>query len=274
MRTILCPVDFSETSITAMLYAYDIAVKSGAQLYLLHTYHIPKVVALRGQHQQTEQNTYLSYEREAGDKLDNLMNWLNKIHAPSSVNATYRVVSNFALDEIVKASYETEADLIVMETTFVSNLKDIFYGTHTVRVIEETHRPVLVVPASAQYTKISHILYTTQADKNQVAEAIYVSEFARFFEAKVAILPVQTSAMASKHQAQSMAEAHMPAGNFPEENNYIVDPAKSIQDTIEIFLKENPSALLAISAHRKQLLEEVTSGNCSQPLHTPVLVLQ
>jgi nucleotide-binding universal stress UspA family protein len=257
-----------------MLYAYDIALKSGAQLHLLHTYHIPKVVALRGQYQETELNTFITYESEANDKLSNLIDWLNKIYAPASVQTSYRVVSNFALDEIVKTSYETEADLIVMETSFANNLKDIFFGTYTVRVIEETHRPVLVVPSSANYTKITHILYTTQADKNQAAEAAYVNDFAHFLEAKVAILPVQSSAMASRHQAQSALEMPMPSGNFSEKNNYILAPANSIQDTIDGFFEQNPSALLAISAHRKQLLEEVTSGNRSQPLHTPVLVLQ
>src|SRR5690349_21428231 len=98
MRTILCPFDFSETSTKALLYAYDIALATGASLFLLHTYHIPRVVPLMEGYQQPEQEVHITYEREAFEKMDNLIKWLNKIYAPAAIKAVCKTVSNFAVD--------------------------------------------------------------------------------------------------------------------------------------------------------------------------------
>jgi nucleotide-binding universal stress UspA family protein len=272
MRTILCPVDFSETSIKALLYAYDIALATDAGLFLLHTYHIPGVVPLMEGHRQPEWEVHLSYEREALEKMDNLIYWLNKIHAPAQVKAVYKTVLAFAVDEIVKTAYEQDIDLIVLGTKNTRDLKSIFSGTNTVRVIEETHCPVCVVPASAPYASIKHILYTPH--QTQPQETLFVNGLTKAFHAALTLIPVREKTLAASHQAQAMSGTGSAADNLPPLFNQVVDSGQPIQQTITTFVREHPATLLVISAGRRHLLDEVMAAQVSPPLHAPVLILQ
>jgi nucleotide-binding universal stress UspA family protein len=276
MKTILCPTDFSENCIKSLLYAYDIALQSGAELLLLHTYHIPRIVPLMEGFQQPELGMHLTYEREVTEKMDNLLNWLNKIYAPASVRARYKLVSNFATDEIIKTTYDQDVDLIVMGTKS-KDLKDIFLATNTVRVIEETPCPLLVVPDAALYTKISHILYTSHNPRKE--EISCVRSFAKAFNASVTLLHIPHQALAVTHQAQAISGNDLLADKLPDIFNDIISTKQNIQKAISSFIADKPSALLAISAYRRNLLHEVvaasnTSGQISHSLHTPVLILK
>lgn len=270
MRTILCPIDFSETSIKALLYAYDIALATGASLSLLHTYHIPRVVQLMKAYPQPDLEAHITYEREALEKMDNLISWLNKIYAPAAVKSFYKTVSSFAVDEIIKTAYEQYVDLIVLGTKNTKDLKSIFFGTNTVRVIEETHLPVLVVPALATYTTISHMLYISHQSHKQ--EIQFANNFAKVFNASVTLVHMQEKNLAASHQSQAIAAGTLPA-KAQQLYGDVISSGKSIQQTISDFTNEHASSMLAISASRRQLLDEVISEKNPCPLHMPVLIL-
>ncbi len=269
---ILCPIDFSENSTKVLLFAYDIALATGAELFLLHTYHIPKVVPLMEQYQHPEMEAHITYEREATEKLENLMNWLNKIHAPATVKAVYRIGSAFAVDEIVKASYEQAIDLIVLGTKYTKDLKSIFFGSTIVRVIEETHCPVLVIPAAAPYAKINHLLFTSHQIPQQ--EMLLINELAKAFNAQVTLMLMREKSMAASHGAQANSGNDDASENTQFQFNQVLNTGQDIQRSISSFMEEHSSTLLAISANRRHLLDEVNTGQLSYPLYTPVLILQ
>ncbi|MDO1445413.1 universal stress protein [Rhodocytophaga aerolata] len=272
MQTILCPIDFSENSTKVLLYAYDIALATGAELFLLHTYHIPRVVPLMEQYQHPEVEAHITYEREAREKLENLMNWLNKIHAPATVKAVYKIGSAFAVDEIVKTTYEQGVDLIVLGTRYIKDLKSIFFGSTIVRVIEETHRPVLVIPAAAPYAKINHLLFTSHQFPQQ--EMLLIKELAKAFEAQVTLMLMREKSMAASHGAQAISGNDDTSENTQFQHTQVLHTGHDIQRSISSFMEEHPSTLLAISASRRHLLDEVNAGQASYPLYTPVLILR
>ncbi len=275
MKTILCPTDFSKCSLYALLYAYEIALQSGAKLYLLHTYHMPVIIPLMEKHLHPEPAASKQYEREISEKMENLVAWLNKIYAPARVSTTYRIVPNFTVDEVVKVTYEEQIDLIVMSTTETGELKDIFLKMPVVRVIEETQCPVLTIPARASYTQIRRMLYITQADVVPAEELAFIKNFSALFNASVTMLhtsgAVHTSS--SSRQARSVA----PAAVYESSAEYALTDV-NIPETIYTINQQTPADLLIISAHRKNLLEQLHATRSSlqsgYQLDVPVLILR
>jgi nucleotide-binding universal stress UspA family protein len=158
MKTFLVPVDFSETSKNAALYAANLAATiPGAEVIL---YNVYGKVYLPG-----SDNTENSRRNVSLNELENLKKSIEslKTGVPGAAipDITFvaeegSFVSN--LEQLVKLN---KFDLIVMGITGSSRLTQIFMGTNTLHVIRHVETPVLIVPPDAKYTGIKKVLFTS-----------------------------------------------------------------------------------------------------------------
>lgn len=136
---VLCPVDFSEPSRRALAYAAAIAEHFGATLDILAVDDplLAEVAASTGQ-VSLEQETARELERFARGTLE---------PPPHSAGVTaFHVRIGKPATEILKASLELPADLIVMGSHGRTGVGRLFFGSTTERVLRETTVPVLVTP--------------------------------------------------------------------------------------------------------------------------------
>jgi nucleotide-binding universal stress UspA family protein len=141
-RRILCPVDFSVSSLDALAYALNMAQEADAQLTLLHVVELPPVLS----EAPTMPPPDLPRIREAA-----AADARNKLHAliPESAH-TYctvetAVVEGRAYRQILQHATERQSDLIVMGVHGRGKLDLLVFGSTTHHVIRASACPVLIV---------------------------------------------------------------------------------------------------------------------------------
>jgi nucleotide-binding universal stress UspA family protein len=186
IKKILVPTDLSQNAENAMMYAFDLAKKSGARVavfYSFDRYH-------------TQDGTYTDVFDLAMESADNA---LEKHVADALAKGSYSSVSynlhtlpgGFmeGMKEIIDIA---DADLIVMGTKGATGLKEVWVGSNTVSVIEKIKLPIMVVPAEASLKGISKILFMTDLKPiNNDTALDMLSEIALLANAKVRIANVK-----------------------------------------------------------------------------------
>ena len=127
-QQILCPIDFSEASKSALQYAEELAIKSDAKLVIAHAFARPATWDQEGQREPSSQVV-----RERMDAVTCNVPFTHVMHAgpPGPV--------------ICWLAQEHECDLIVMATHGRTGLKHLLLGSTAEYVLQHARCPVLTV---------------------------------------------------------------------------------------------------------------------------------
>jgi nucleotide-binding universal stress UspA family protein len=143
-QRILVPVDFSETSQSAVRQAVDLAASFRSSLILLHV----------GDRAAADVATEFPLGLEAS-LLDAERERLLKVLTPAEqaqLHPEFVIVAGSPAHEIVRCADEREVDLIVMGTHGRSGVSHMLIGSVAERVIRSAPCPVLVVRNSGPVT--------------------------------------------------------------------------------------------------------------------------
>jgi nucleotide-binding universal stress UspA family protein len=141
-RRILCPVDFSESSLDALVYAINLAEEADAQLTLLHAVEVPAVLI----EERTMPALDLSRVRDAvAAEARRRLYELIPQSARTYCTVETAVVEGRAYREILRHATERQADLIVMGVHGRGALDLLVFGSTTHHVIRASACPVLIV---------------------------------------------------------------------------------------------------------------------------------
>jgi nucleotide-binding universal stress UspA family protein len=142
IRTILVPIDFSDSARNIVEWAAHLANGSETKLVLFHAYHLPV------EFQQLE-GAYLPPDFWANVKSESQASLARhetelreRGHSVESV-----VREGYAATAIVDEATEIDADLIVIGTHGLSGLKHMLLGSVAERVVQKAPCPVLTVKA-------------------------------------------------------------------------------------------------------------------------------
>lgn len=136
-KTVLVPTDFSPHADNALAFARKLSEKTGANLVLLHAYHLP--AGMDASAAVIDDVVRRSVEEEAKRALAALRGAGGQ---PALVVAHGRPET-----AIVEAAIEQQADLVVMGTRGRTGLASFFLGSTAERVIRRSHVPVIAVKA-------------------------------------------------------------------------------------------------------------------------------
>lgn len=133
IKEILVPVDFSNCSTKALMYAIPFAKQFGARITVAHIapYFVqPPSLAI-------DDTQLLEESRQALNKL------AQDVGAHVKTQAVFRVGN--PASKIVEVAQECAADLIIISTQGKSGLAHVFLGSTAERVVRHAPCPVLVV---------------------------------------------------------------------------------------------------------------------------------
>ncbi len=136
---ILCPVDFSSTSESALVYAIDLAEQLGAKLTLLHVHQVPIYTAPDGAFTPTPDWTTRM--------LDASQQELNRLKSTRGARVALqdKLVQGVPHVEIKRIAEQIDADLIVMGTHGRTGLGLMLLGSVAERVARTAKVPVLTI---------------------------------------------------------------------------------------------------------------------------------
>ena len=137
---VLCPVDFSDASLSALRYARLVAEHFGTRLMVLAVEDplLTEAVGLGTGTGWDPGDTRRELETFAERGLGGDM--------PLSTKVDYEVAVGRPADEILRVAAEHSCELIVMSTHGLTGMRKLFFGSTTERVLRDTRVPVLATP--------------------------------------------------------------------------------------------------------------------------------
>ena len=185
MKRILLATDFSTISENAFVYASMMAQTLKAEVHVLHVYSLPDI---RNQYVgTTTAKVFDTVEQEEGELFDKEVTKLKKLAdslKTSNVDYSYHLRRGEVVPEILRGASETGADLIVMGTKGASGLREIFLGSITGKVINESTGLVLAIPEDARFDgKLDHVAMTTDYKPEDSKAFMAGLHFAQLFDA-------------------------------------------------------------------------------------------
>jgi len=137
LKNILVPIDFSDTSRTALQYAVPFAKQFEARITLLHVVDLPMYPQEFGYVLVDESQTLDGQKKSLADLAARTI-------APELLAQTI-VRRGAAWDAVIAVAREMQADLIITTTHGYTGLKHVLMGSTAERIVRHAPCPVLVV---------------------------------------------------------------------------------------------------------------------------------
>jgi len=170
IKRILVPIDFSQNSITACLFAFALAKNLGAEIKLLHVYNDPFVdsgyVPTRASYQNFSRNVLHEIEEMAQKNLigflEELKIKLNELKL-NDVKFHYNLRRGKPEYQIVNMAETYQPYIIIVGAQGAGKMPNDIIGSVTTKVIENTTVPILAIPESWEYKEFERLnmLYAT-----------------------------------------------------------------------------------------------------------------
>ena len=271
MKTILVPTDFSKCANNAMMYALEVAQRTGSSVTVLYVVY-PNEGVDNSMYDAFFIDDYVK-ERLAGMKT-----WTEKFTSSphlKDVEIRLKCQIGFPVSTICRTAEEVNAMLVVMGTTGASGLSGVLLGSIASGVIAGSTVPVLVVPTRAVFRNFARFALATDF-KMPVGKASMqvMREMLNLQHTGLNVVHVlrDEQQQPDKKQEHALSER---LGTIPHDFHYIHD--NDIPQAIHNFLESTDCNGLVAIAHEHSWAHRLFSKSVSRALahHTtvPILVL-
>ncbi len=265
---IMVPVDLSERSLNAGIYAVNIAEKVSAEINFIYVYEDP----LSGSHKSTsswqEHAKYVAEEAENKAK-EELLEFSNKLNADLPKEKRKNAKINFSLQKgdprktIVKYSNTFTPDLIVMGCRGEAKNKEMV-GEVITEVISKTYRPVLTVPKSAKYPeKKINVMYATNfndADNSSIEELLKIL---KPYDKKIHCIHIDKDLEQNNYKEEKLNNLNkFIKTNFPTEDvecNMLKN--SNLLKAFESFIEEKNIDIISFSSPKRSIIYKIFNPN-------------
>lgn len=275
MNKILCPVDFSATSLNAIEFAVEIGKKFRSTITLVHIFTESDFNRIVGE--EHIGRSFKELLNMADSKMKKLAEQINREYQPQGISHCEYHVGLGELTERLLAFVEDEHyDLIVMGTTGISKVRGVFFGSNTEDVIDKAQVPILCVPHTASFEGFDKIVYASDFMKEDRMAIQEVISFATVFDARISVLHINLNDTESRYK------------NFIEELKSFIQYKKinfvnkrfkeEIGLGIEEFMQEEDSDLLVVFKKQRSFVGSIFHKSLTKTLSystdKPLLVLK
>lgn len=271
MKTILVPTDFSKCANNAMMYALEIAERTGQSITALYVVYPNEGV---------DNNMYDAFfvDNYVKERLKGMSSWAKKFTRSPHLKAVKIQVEcriGFPVSTINQAATELGASLIVMGTTGATGLRGVLLGSIAGGVISATKTPVFVVPPKAVFRNTARFAFATDFRFPVSKASLQVMrEMLNLQHTGLNIVHVVSEHGKQPDQRNEQALSEK-LGEIPHNYHYLHD--KNVVQAVHNFLESTDCNGLVSVAHEHSLLHKLFGKSVSRSLahHTrvPILVL-
>ncbi|MCB0515100.1 MAG: universal stress protein [Chitinophagales bacterium] len=273
MKTILVPVDFSDCSHNAYMYALDMAAAMQFEVVLFHNVF---------PNQGLDNNAYSAFFIEdflaiKEEKLKEYISDALQKDKYRSLKLRYQLEVGFTIPGIVKALEDNNVELIVMGTTGASGLKEMTLGSTTGSVIANTKVPLMAIPPTAKFDQLNtNFVFASDFTRDiNVFSVECLQSLADYKKANVTVLHVLEPKEEQPNTAEIEAQMSSILGHLSHNFHFIED--RSTAKAINIFVQSVDASLLCMLAHQRDFFSKIfytsTTKLVSHHLSVPLLVM-
>lgn len=192
-KRILLPTDFSDNAWSAAVYVLKLYVDEVCEFYFLHALAQSSLLSRKTIETQQETAKHELIELKDMAELANA----NANHSFDIILSSDPLKS--AIDEAIKKHH---INLIVMGTLGATGSKALFFGSHTINIIQKIKScPVLVVPQEYDYEVPTQLAFPTDFKRfYSEAELRSLKELASVFHSKIRIIHINVEEKLSEIQ--------------------------------------------------------------------------
>lgn len=282
MIRILVPLNFTDYSLNAINTALGLSQRTEAELTLLHCFQKPEIDSDEIRVSSAVADETISTESDFYNKLETISAQFFSKHkqsGTSSFNINCKVIKGFPEDLIPAFSNEEGYDLIVMGTKTKGELIKAALGSITNDIIKASTATVLTVPdgiqlVSEKTNKILFLIESAPEDKESLKRLLEISAPFKVDITAVLHRPLR----ADKNDIRKMDELRRYCeANFPDrEIAYEIITGKSFVKSIESYITENPTDLIAMTRRKRKgllkLFKQSVTGRFLFGINAPLLI--
>jgi nucleotide-binding universal stress UspA family protein len=257
MQRIIIPVDFSETSMNAARFAASmLSGRPDTLVILYHNYahdsdyeiHKSYIEALQKELLEKGDNA-VEYELEKGGDL---------------------------IDNLDRLAHTRRATMIAMGLTGRTGLQQKFIGSNTLRTVDRSIYPVMIIPPDATFRDIKNVAFASDlVDVENSTPSVLINAVLGIFNPKLHVVNVNPEHYISvsdetKQQEDKLAEMFAP---YEKQFHYLT--MNDFQDALSTFLTDqNIDMLITIPRHHSGnagLWESSNTRKLAYHSHIPIL---
>jgi len=265
MKNILVPIDFSESSLYAYLFAQQLAEQTQSDLQLIHltTIHIdPYTSGASDVDSILEQNQR---------RLEDFLNENRFLSGEFSISAKAKI--GFAADGILNLASDDNSDMILMGTKGASNLERKVFGSVSIKVATEAKCPVLLIPPNTKYKGIEEILFLSEQANTNAITKLAMKQLCEQFDAYAHVIHVEKQKNEGFHLKRLNIEIMDNRRSFKA----VEIGSSSIVGGVNEYVEHHPIDLSVIITHHRNFLENLFHRSITKQMamHTeiPLMVL-
>lgn len=271
MKNILVPTDYSSAANNALQYAIELAKKTGANLVLVHAYHIPVPT--------TEVPVLVISPLELSEENERRMKRLeNEVISGTDKKIKVKTIvrPGFPADVIIEESIDKKADLIVMGITGKGDKAgEPLLGSIATAVMKRSLIPVLTVPKGTEFREIRKIALAYDYEREMKHSVLLeLKNYVKLFQAELLVVdvinpvevPSMENAVAGIKLERSLEDVHHSL-HFPASDDIIAE--------INSFVDTHNCDLLVMVPHKHKLLSAIfhKSNTRKMAFHTHLPLL-
>ncbi|MEQ9440805.1 MAG: universal stress protein [Cyclobacteriaceae bacterium] len=266
MNKILCPVDFSESSLNAVEFAAKLGAAHEASLTLIHVFtedEFGSTLSSQKLSDRYKKHDTDNLEGHAEDMLKHLADEVYRLEISKGLTACdYHFTYGPLERQIVDYAQEHHYSMIVMGTSGVKDVYEEYVGSNTVKTIERAHCPVLCIPTSAEYRPPKNIMYATNYQEEDTKALARLALFAEPFQAKLHIVHLchdkDLIEKATYEDFQKQIRSTIPYTNLEFEEMRCED---DIVHAIDQYAIEKEMNMVTLLYHRRSFFERLFESN-------------
>lgn len=257
MHRIIIPVDFSATSLNAARFAATMLSGQADTLIILY-------------HNYARESEY----KTSKSHLESLQQELLEKGSPK-VEHELEKGGNF-IDNLDKLAHTRRATLIAMGLTGRSELQQKFIGSNTLKTVDRSLYPVMIIPPDANFTKIKNVAFASDfTDVENSTPAVLINAVLELFNPKLHVVNVNPDHYISitdegRQQQEKLADMF---AKYEKEFYFLT--MNDFHDAINSFLKDYEiDMLITIPRHHSgqfSLWETSNTRKLAYHSHIPIL---
>ncbi len=257
MHKVIIPIDFSETSLNAARFtAKMLAVKDNTTAILYHNYENPDDLDISHNYQESLKKEFIGYgvknvecENEMGGDL---------------------------IENISRLAHTVRATLVVMGITGKSAIRQVMFGSNTLKLIDKNLYPVMIIPPDAFYNGINNIAFASDfKNVENTTPAALINSVLGLFNPKLHIVNVSNEHYVSltvEMEAEKTKLRNM-FSNYSTEFYFIT--MNDFYEAIDNFVKDYKiDLLITVPKHQSNstsLFKSTHTKRLAYHSHIPIL---
>ena len=287
-KKILVPVDFSDYSIKAAKFAFDMAQNIDASIILLHTYYSPfysggmpisdalafdesSEQALRLQLEKNKENMKLLTDQLESDIEAGLL---------PNIQFECKFREGVPEEQILLYSKKHKPYIIMMGTRGKNAKEAALMGSVTAEVIDRSHFPVFAFPENTPFDKfeqIKNIGFITNFDQRDLIAFESMMQLLKSYKFKVYFIHL-SSQLEQWDEIQISGIKEYFSKYYPElESSYCIIDSENIKDLDE-YIIEREIDVLTVTAQKRNIFARLFNPSIAHKMifhsDTPLLVLR